>query len=120
MDDNCIRVMLGAVVGSFSQWCVAVHRATRLPSLAPRQHRCVRAAQCTVDALKCVAMWMGFARDHDSFSIIADATSLAGAAFWWKAAINRSGFGEYKTDRRTGFLSVMERSEFTELAMGDC
>ena len=89
MEDNRIRVMLGAVVRSFSQWGVVVHRATTLPYLAPHRQRGVRAADDTVNALSCVAMWMGFAARHvgdaDGVSIIVDRALVAGAAYWWRA-----------------------------------
>ena len=94
MDENRVRVMVGALVGSFSQWGVEVHRANTRPSFAARHQRGVSTAHCTVDVLSHVAMWMGFAsKVHDggdgAFDIIADANLIAGAAFWYRVAKRR-------------------------------
>ena len=56
MDENRVRVMFGAVVGSFSQWGVEVHRANTRLSLVTRHQQGVTIAHNTVKALHLVAM----------------------------------------------------------------
>ena len=78
--------MFGAVVGSFSQWGVEVHRANTRLSLATCHQRGVNTAHSTVKVLNLLAMWMGFASgvhddDDGAVDIIRDANLIAGAAF---------------------------------------
>ena len=94
MDENRIRVMAGALVGSLNQRVVEVHRANTRLSLATRHQRGVNTAHSTVEALNLVAIpWTGAASgvhdgDDGAVDIIRDASliTVRPSGVGWRSA----------------------------------